>query len=1143
MSRVRTSPRLFDPVLFFQQKSKGLPLPVTMFTHPHIHHQLNKSNHLLFTRSSIHSSSRYAMSLNHETQMNVNAGPHLPETPQGAFEEAVLSAVDKGALPEALASAPSTTSLGSDPTWADVDSTLAPFNLQSLDVGGEGDCQFRALAEALPAQDPPLTHARVRKDVADYLAVHPELRGWVDNVYTDAQYAQWVERMRTPGVWGDHLTLHAAAHVYGVTIDVVTNTPVPMRVGPFNDTAPRVILAFLPELHYRVTRPLGEDVTVMPFTKTLTLAETLYKIHVDKVIWAADISGAKAQTEARKRFEKFVKASHNNLANNGGVAGALAMKDIMRPLCLCLLQPKLTDTNPEFLELVERARVAFLNRHQGEDDEAELLEDFNNSLELCQNLDTFANKDSFFDGWKRMVTNVLMHVVPSMYDERDKTFHSNHDGVLREILKNANILSDELQKSPNFADDIGSIYELFRNNYGGNGGKELGQYFTPSATAKLMYVLNPFPMSASTTGGTMVLYDPCMGTAGLLTTFDKELRKAGHATNVRGTEFEPDTAKFACLALSLASERLPDNQHVRRSDTFMNVDEAQDVDFIPTNPPFIKGKLADCADIRKRFVQAYKDKHSADTDDTSASNLEKAARNLFKAMYPHLTGITAGMFLQHCVYRLAPNGSCAIVLPDGELFEGQNKRTCSLRKWLLETVNISRIVKLPGGVFPHTGIKTNIVYFRKDGKTRSVEYLQSNKECTRVTKLFDVPIATIEANEWSLDDRAYAESTQQGYTGGNATVPMVALGDVVTKVRSGKTNSTSISNTGEYPFYGCTAVVPTGTHQSYDFEGDTYFLFAKSGGNAKTPISSTLGIGKFHLVHGPSAGNVAIHQYVIRDSYKSQVTYHYLNSLFRCYLPNIQRLAHYTTGNGNINITKLHALRIPLPSLDHQQRIATELQGIFDHKATLEAAIEAAKYEQGLHRQFASHRECVPLFEGAPMVELGDVVNLQKGQHMPKRDYKEGTVPVVSSGRQPTGTHSVSNRPPNTICIAASGNYAGYVNRYTMPIWASHCITATTKDASKLNDNYVHRILQHYQKTIYESRPSNAGQSNIYIANIIHIRIPLPSLDNQASYVALMDKKEQAIAALDADIARLRERIAQCDELAQNLVAKACAEA
>ena len=1080
------------------------------------------------------------MSLNHETQMNANAGPHLPETPQGAFEEAVLSAVDQGALPEALTSAPST-SLGSDPTWADVDSTLAPFNLQSHDVGGEGDCQFRALAEALPAQDPPLTHARVRKDVADYLAVHPELRGWVDNVYTDAQYAQWVEHMRTPGVWGDHLTLHAAAHVYGVTIDVVTNTPVPMRVGPSSDTPPRVILAFLPELHYRVTWPLGEG--VMPFTKTLTLAETLYKMHVDKVIWAAGLSGTKAETEARKRLGRFIKASHDKLFNTSAIVGAMAMKDIMRLLCLCLLQPHLQNPSEAVAESLERARAAFLIREvkEGDDEDEvnELLQDFDASLELCQDMHAFANKDGFLDGWKEMVTNVLMHVLPSMYDDRDETFHCNHGGVLREILVDAHALSEELRKNADFADDIGSIYELFRNCYGGKGGKELGQFFTPAEATEMMSALNPFSLSV-TPDRPIVLYDPCMGTAGLLTEFNTELRRKGYTTDVRGTEVEPDTAKFACLALTLASGRLPDDQHVRRANTFTNVDAAQDVDFIPTNPPFIRCKFKD---IREQFVQAYKDKHATgDEDNEQEALLEKAAKKLFKAMYPHSTGVGAGLFLQHCVYRLAPNGTCAIVLPDGELFEGQSKGLRALRKWLLEKVNVSRIVKLPGGVFPNAAVKTNIVYFRKDGKTRSVEYLQSNKECTRVTKLFDVPIATIEANEWSLDDRAYAESTQQGYTGGNAAVPMVALGDVVTKVRSGKTNSTSISNTGEYPFYGCTAVVPTGTHQSYDFEGDTYFLFAKSGGNAKTPISSTLGIGKFHLVHGPSAGNVAIHQYVIRDSYKSQVTYHYLNSLFRCYLPNIQRLAHYTTGNGNINITKLHALRIPLPSLDHQQRIATELQGIFDHKATLEAAIEAAKYEQGLHRQFASHRECVPLFEGAPMVELGDVCDIRYGTRITKRDAIPGTYPVFGGGGQ-TFTTNTFNREGTSLVISRFGVSPHCVRVLEIPFFLNDSgLTLHPVQEQSLRLNYLCVLMKTLETQVFRCA-SGAAQANLTLSKFKSLRIPLPSLDNQAAYVALMDKKEQAIVALDADIARLRERIAQCDELAQNLVAKACAEA
>ena len=67
--------------------------------------------------------------------------------------------------------------------------------------------------------------------------------------------------------------------------------------------------------------------------------ETLYKIHVDKVVWAAGLSGTKSETEARKRLGRIIKASHDKLFNTSAIVGAMAMKDIMRLLCLCLLQP------------------------------------------------------------------------------------------------------------------------------------------------------------------------------------------------------------------------------------------------------------------------------------------------------------------------------------------------------------------------------------------------------------------------------------------------------------------------------------------------------------------------------------------------------------------------------------------------------------------------------------------------------------------------------------------------------------------------------------------------------------------------------------------------------------------------------------
>lgn len=154
---------------------------------------------------------------------------------------------------------------------------------------------------------------------------------------------------------------------------------------------------------------------------------------------------------------------------------------------------------------------------------------------------------------------------------------------------------------------------------------------------------------------------------------------------------------------------------------------------------------------------------------------------------------------------------------------------------------------------------------------------------------------------------------------------LVRLGDILTRDGSGKTNSTSASNTGEYPFYGCTAEVPTGSHNNYDFDGDEYLLFAKSGGNSKTIFGDNLGIGKFHYITGKSAGNIAINKFILKNQGNCNLKFIYY--LLKSMLYDIQRLAQYTTGNGNININlMLETIQIPLPSIEKQQ----SLQSLFD---------------------------------------------------------------------------------------------------------------------------------------------------------------------------------------------------------------------
>lgn len=163
------------------------------------------------------------------------------------------------------------------------------------------------------------------------------------------------------------------------------------------------------------------------------------------------------------------------------------------------------------------------------------------------------------------------------------------------------------------------------------------------------------------------------------------------------------------------------------------------------------------------------------------------------------------------------------------------------------------------------------------------------------------------------------------------------LVDVLQKAGTGKTNSTSITNSGVVPFYGCTNVVPSGSHDTYDFDDKEYFLFAKSGGNSKTPISYNLGIGRFHLVKGRSAANIAVFQYKLKPDLEQTVSYSFLYWILFSKLPEIQSFAKYTTGNGNIDIdTMMNSVKIPIPPLDFQQSFVDRLSALESQLIALE---------------------------------------------------------------------------------------------------------------------------------------------------------------------------------------------------------------
>jgi type I restriction enzyme M protein len=162
-----------------------------------------------------------------------------------------------------------------------------------------------------------------------------------------------------------------------------------------------------------------------------------------------------------------------------------------------------------------------------------------------------------------------------------------------------------------------------------------------------------------------------------------------------------------------------------------------------------------------------------------------------------------------------------------------------------------------------------------------------------------------------------------------------------------------------------------------------------------------------------------------------------------------------------------------------------------------------------------------------PMVELGEVCEIEKGTSITKARISHGDVPVVAGGQQPAYYHNQSNREGETITVSASGAYAGFVNFFEIPIFASDCTTIKSKDENRVLTKYIFRYLKAKQKHIYKLQ-KGMGQPHVYGKDLAKIKIPLPPLSVQKEIVEKIEVKQKAIDAAKEVIRNLereRERI------------------
>jgi type I restriction enzyme M protein len=242
--------------------------------------------------------------------------------------------------------------------------------------------------------------------------------------------------------------------------------------------------------------------------------------------------------------------------------------------------------------------------------------------------------------------------------------------------------------------EMGYVYEELIRVVADLSNDEAGEHFTPREVIRLMVnLLLADDRDLNTPGKVFTVYDPTVGTGGMLTEAEHRLRDLNPSARVHlyGQEVSPESYAVCRSDLMLKGQ---DAGNVAFGST-LTEDGFPDRTFsyILANPPYGKD---------------WKTEQAAVT--AEHTTLGDAGR--FGAGLPS-TSDGQMLFLQHMVSKMRPaeNGGAriAVVLNGSPLFSGDaGSGPSRIRRWLLESDLVEAIVGLPDQMFYNTGIFTYV---------------------------------------------------------------------------------------------------------------------------------------------------------------------------------------------------------------------------------------------------------------------------------------------------------------------------------------------------------------------------------------------------------------------------------------------------
>ena len=473
------------------------------------------------------------------------------------------------------------------------------------------------------------------------------------------------------------------------------------------------------------------------------------------------------------------------------------------------------------------------------------------------------------------------------------------------------------------------------------------------------------------------------------------------------------------------------------------------------------------------------------------------------------------LFVDYIINHLRPKGRAGIIVPEGIIFQSGNAYK-ALRKNLIEN-GLYAVVSLPGGVFnPYSGVKTSILLIDNElSKQKSeIAFIKISADgydlgaTKREVSQNDLPLALESLKAWASgknientiftlvskeeiaekgDYNLSGDRYKKGTNSINSEFGRVALKDVIT-LNFGDRITKKNEAGDKYPVYG-------GGGESFrtdNFNRQDELIIARfaMGPNCVRYVS-----GQFWLMD--SGGS-----YSLTENYEGKFRKKFVDHV----LINIQDEVYQCARGGaqkNLHLEKFYELEIPMPPLDIQEQLVTELDGYA-------AIISGAK------QIVENWKPQIDLDPNWKMVEISEVCNVIGGGTPDRKagEYWGAGIPWLSAryigdDHTVTGFEEITKlglenssskiAPKNsTILITrvSVGKYAFADRDYAI----NQDLTALVSKNTELNEQFLSIAIGEVAKNVARDAVG-VGVTGVTRDYINKCKIPLPQISTQIEIV------------------------------------------